>query len=94
MFQTTVVEKITTHILWPITFFPKVVPFVRRCKIYGRTRQATDDSVIQRMRFAYWITRATNTHLQYVILIAFSTVTMGARTSFIVTSIHTVHCQS
>ena len=39
---------------------------------HGTARQATDDNVIQRMRFACWITRATNTHLQYVILIAFS----------------------
>ena len=38
---------------------------------YGRTGQATDDSIIWRMRFACWITKATNTHLEYVILIAF-----------------------
>jgi hypothetical protein len=29
---------------------------------YGRTRQATDDNIIQRMRFACWITKATDTH--------------------------------
>ena len=34
--------------------------------------QATDDSIIRRMRFAFWIRKATNTHSEYVILIAFS----------------------
>jgi len=28
MFQTKLVEKIETHILWSVTFFPKIVPFV------------------------------------------------------------------
>ena len=30
-----------------------------------------DDSIIRRMRFACWITKATNTHSEYVTLIAF-----------------------
>jgi hypothetical protein len=38
---------------------------------YGRTRQATDENIIQRMRFACWITKATDTHSEYVILVAF-----------------------
>jgi hypothetical protein len=33
--------------------------------------QATDASIIWRMRFACWIFKATNTHSQPVILIAF-----------------------
>jgi hypothetical protein len=33
--------------------------------------QATDDSIIRRMRFACWINKATDTHSEYVILIAF-----------------------
>ena len=33
--------------------------------------QATDDNIVRRMRFALWIPKATNTHLEYVILIAF-----------------------
>jgi hypothetical protein len=40
-------------------------------KIYGGTRQATDDNIILRMRFTSWITKATDTHLQYVILMLF-----------------------
>jgi hypothetical protein len=38
---------------------------------YGRTRQATDDSIIRCMRFACWITKATHTHSEYVITVAF-----------------------
>jgi hypothetical protein len=34
-------------------------------------RQATDENVIRCMRIAYWIPKATNTHSEYVILIAF-----------------------
>ena len=37
---------------------------------YGTAGQATDDNIIRRMRFALWITKATDTHSQYVILIA------------------------
>jgi hypothetical protein len=31
----------------------------------------TDDNIIRRMRFAFWITKATDTHATYVMLIAF-----------------------
>jgi hypothetical protein len=37
----------------------------------GTTRQATDDNIIRRMRFACWVTKATDTHSEYVILLAF-----------------------
>jgi hypothetical protein len=40
-------------------------------KKYGRAGQATDDDIIQRMRFACWITKATDTRSEYVIGIAF-----------------------
>jgi hypothetical protein len=40
-------------------------------KKYGRARRATDDNIIRRMRFARWVTKATDTHSEYVILIAF-----------------------
>jgi len=38
---------------------------------YDRARQATDNNTIGRMRFAYWMIKATNTHPEYAILIAF-----------------------
>jgi hypothetical protein len=37
---------------------------------YGTPGQATDDNIIRRMRFACWITKARDTHSEYVILIA------------------------
>ena len=38
---------------------------MERC---GRARRATDDSIIGRMRFACWITKATDTHSEYLLL--------------------------
>jgi hypothetical protein len=38
---------------------------------YGTARQPTDDNIIRRMRFARCITKTTDTHSEYVILIAF-----------------------
>jgi hypothetical protein len=38
---------------------------------YGTARQATDYNIIRRMRFACWITKATDTHSECVTFIAF-----------------------
>ena len=38
---------------------------------YGTARQATDDNIIGRMRFACWINKATGTLAQYVAFIGF-----------------------
>jgi len=38
---------------------------------YGRTRQATDDNILRRMRFACWIPKVRDPHSEYVILIGF-----------------------
>jgi hypothetical protein len=51
--------------------FQKFVPVWDNVKKYVRARQVTDDKIIWRMSFACWITKATNTHSEYVILIAF-----------------------
>jgi hypothetical protein len=40
-------------------------------KKYGNAREDTDGNITLRMRFAYPITKATYTHSDYVILIAF-----------------------
>ena len=37
---------------------------------YSTAGQATDENVIQRMHCACWITKATDTHSEYIILIA------------------------
>jgi hypothetical protein len=39
--------------------------YVEKC---GTAREATDDNIIKRMPIACWITRATNTHSEYVII--------------------------
>jgi len=33
--------------------------------------RATDDNITWHVRFAYWVTEATDTHSEYVVLIAF-----------------------
>ena len=38
---------------------------------YGGARRATDDNIIWRMNYARWIIKATETHSEYVILVAF-----------------------
>jgi hypothetical protein len=65
-------ENQNAHFVFSNFFF-----FRKSCRLwdnvekYGRARQATDDNIIRRMRFACCITKATDTHSQYVILIAF-----------------------
>jgi hypothetical protein len=71
MFLTENAEKLQTHVLRRITFFRKPCRLRDNVEKYGRARQATDDNITRRMRFACWITKATNTHSEYVILIAF-----------------------
>jgi hypothetical protein len=71
MFQTKVVEKIKTHILCSITFFRKSRRLRDNVEKYVRARQATDDNIIRCIRFSWWLTKATGTHSEYVILIAF-----------------------
>jgi hypothetical protein len=36
---------------------------------YGTAGQATHDNIIRRMRFVRWITKATDTYAEYVILL-------------------------
>jgi hypothetical protein len=72
MFQTKVVEKIKTHILYSIIFSENIAVCEIMWKKCCRAKQATDDNIIRRMRFACWITKATDTHSEYVILIAFT----------------------
>jgi len=38
---------------------------------YDRGRQVTDDNTIRRMSLACWMPKATDTHSEYVILVAF-----------------------
>jgi hypothetical protein len=70
MFQTNLVEKIKTHILCSVTFF------FRNHAVYEIMWQRIVElyrlqMTILRMCIALWITKATNTHLECVMHIAF-----------------------
>jgi len=64
MFQAEFVENIKTHILFSTTFFSR-----KSCRLWDnvekccRPRQATGDNIIRRVRFACWVTKATDTRL-------------------------------
>jgi hypothetical protein len=38
----------------------------------GRDRETTDDNIIGRIHFACWIPKAADTHLEYIMLLAFA----------------------
>jgi hypothetical protein len=59
MFQTKFVEKIKTHILCSVMFSKNCA--VCEIKWKKTAGQATDDNIIQRTRFACWITKARHT---------------------------------
>ena len=71
MFQTKVVQKIKTLLFVQQLFSPENCGVFEMRKKYGRARQATDDNIIRSTRFVFWITKATDTHPEYVILTAF-----------------------
>jgi hypothetical protein len=52
------------------TNFFFTVPFMRQCGKRCRAGQAADDSIIRHMHNTCWITKATDTHSEYVILTA------------------------
>ena len=45
----------------------------------GRARQATDDNIIRRVGFALWITEPTDTHSEYLTLLAFHETVVNAK---------------
>ena len=67
------------HILCPLHLSRK------SCRLWGnveecsRAGQAAAHNIIESVRFACWITKATQKHTQYVMLIAFSTATVVMR---------------
>jgi len=62
--------KIKTHILYSITVFNENRAV---CEIMWKNTLKPDrpQMTIWRMRIACWVPKATDTHLQYVILVAF-----------------------
>ena len=62
MFQTNVVEKIKTHILYSATSFQKSHHFWDNVEKYGGDSGATNDVTIWRIRVECWISKATRTY--------------------------------
>ena len=50
-------------------FFPEIVPFMRRGK--NKVQPDRPQMTTERMSFACWVTKTTNTHSEYVLPIAF-----------------------
>jgi len=66
MYRKKVVEKIKMHTLHSIIYSENCV-----LEKFGRAKQATNENLTRRMRLICWVTKATDTHSEYVILIAF-----------------------
>jgi hypothetical protein len=64
------VEKMKTHILCSITFSENHAVNMEK---YFTARQATDDNIILCMPTACWITKATDTRSEYLIVFFHST---------------------
>jgi hypothetical protein len=58
-------------VLFPVTFFPQIMSCISNVEKYVRAGQGTVEIIIRHMRFACWTPKATDTHSEYVILIAF-----------------------
>jgi len=69
MFQTKVVEKLRTRILYSVCFI--INPAVYEIMWKNIIERGRPQMKIWRMRITRWIIKATDTHSEYVILIAF-----------------------
>jgi len=65
-------ENRNTNFMFNKFFFRKSRRLWDNVEKYGITRQVSDDNIKRRTRFPCWITKATDTHSEYVILIAFT----------------------
>ena len=81
---------ILLHLLDFYSHFPKFVSFMLEVEKYVRAVQATNDSMIRRMRFACCITKATDRLSRMCNNSCFSTTKMVKRTRLNITFI--VHC--
>ena len=64
-------------------------------KKYGRTKQATDENTIRRMRFACCVPKATDTHTENVKLTAFVRQhCLHERASMLHLYVHCLSCSS
>jgi len=64
-----VIEKIKTYILCSVAVFRKPCPLVGKCV---SARQVTGDNIRELMSFVCRITKATDTHSAFLMLVTFS----------------------
>ena len=64
-------QRKTTHFMFSNFLSENRVVYEIMWKKYCRSGQTTDDNIIRSMSFACGITKATNSHSEYVILVAF-----------------------
>ena len=64
-------KKIKVHTLCLVTFFITSCRLWDNVEKYVRARQDTDNGITRRMRFVWLITKATDMHSEYIIVIAF-----------------------
>jgi len=61
-----------TSILFSVTFSENRAIYENNVEKCGTAEQATDENIIRRIRFACWITKATDKHTECVIILAFA----------------------
>ena len=69
LYYTEIVENIKTHILRSKPFFRKSYHYWDNVEKYDRPRQTTGTNAVKSRPFACWITKATHTNSEYVILL-------------------------
>ena len=62
-------------------FLSKILPLCNNVERYCKAGQATDDTIIRRMRIACWVPKATVTHSELIILLFHSDSGLQERTS-------------
>jgi hypothetical protein len=83
IFRTVTVGKIKTHIVYWIPSFQKLRRLWVKVEQYFRAGKAIDEDMAQ--AHSCWVSKAKDTHSDYVIFIDFFTATMVARTHLNVT---------
>ena len=64
-------ENPSTNIVFNNFSFSKIVHLLDIVEKYDKTRHATNDNIVRSMRFACWITKATDASSECIILTAF-----------------------
>ena len=70
-FRRKLLRKWKHTFLCSVTFLWKSSRLLDNGEKFGTATQATDDIIIRHVRFACWMTKVTDTHSEYSILLAF-----------------------